>query len=136
MKRLNRFGVSMEDDLLRKFDLLIAHRGYTNRSEAIRDLVREKLIDESVHRSNTPAFGIISYVYDHHQRELEGTLSDFQHHHFRQIVSSTHIHIDHDTCLESVIMKGKADELQKIAHKILSYKGVKHGKLILTTSLT
>jgi CopG family transcriptional regulator, nickel-responsive regulator len=136
MKNLNRFGVSMEDDLLEKFDLLIARRGYTNRSEAIRDLVREKIVEESVHRPNTPAFGIISYVYDHHQRELEGMLTDFQHHHFKQIVSSTHVHIDHDTCLESVIMKGKAGELQEIAHKILSFKGVKHGKLILTSSLT
>ena len=136
MKNLNRFGVSMEDDLLEKFDLLIARRGYTNRSEAIRDLVREEIVKESVHQPNTPTFGIISYVYDHHQRELEGMLTDFQHHHFKQIVSSTHIHIDHDTCLESVIMKGKALELQQIAHKILSFKGVKHGKLILTSSLT
>ena len=136
MKKLNRFGVSMEDDLLEKFDLLITRRGYTNRSEAIRDLIREKLVDEAVHHSNTTTFGIISYVYDHHQRELEGILTDFQHHHFKQIVSSTHIHIDHDTCLESVIMKGKALELQQIANKILSFKGVKHGKLILTSSLT
>ena len=136
MKTLNRFGVSMEDDLLQKFDLLIARRGYTNRSEAIRDLVRQTLVEESVHRSKTPTFGIISYVYDHHQRELEGMLTDFQHHHVKQIVSSTHVHIDHDTCLESVIMKGKALELQRIADKILSLKGVKHGKLILTSSLS
>jgi len=135
MEKLNRFGVSMEDGLLEKFDLLIARRGYTNRSEAIRDLVREKLVDEAVHHSNAPTFGIISYVYDHHQRELEGMLKDFQHNHFRQIVSTTHIHIDHDACLESVVMKGKALELQQIAHKILSFKGVKHGKLILTSAL-
>jgi len=136
MKNLIRFGVSMEDTLLERFDLLITRRGYTNRSEAIRDFVREKLVDESVHQPNAPTFGIISYVYDHHQRELEGALTDFQHHHFKQIVSSTHIHIDHDTCLESVIMKGKALDLQQIAHKILSFKGVKHGKLILTSSLS
>ncbi|HTR81162.1 MAG TPA: nickel-responsive transcriptional regulator NikR [Bacteroidota bacterium] len=136
MKDLTRFGVSMENDLLEKFDLLIARRGYTNRSEAIRDLVREKLVDESVQKATTTTFGIISYVYDHHQRELDATLTEFQHHNLKRIVSSTHVHIDHDTCLESVIMKGKASELKKIADKILSFKGVKHGKLILTSAFT
>jgi len=136
MKKLLRFGVSMENDLLEKFDHLISKRGYTNRSEAIRDIVRSQLVDETVKKGNVVTFGVISYVYDHHKHELEETLTDFQHRHYKKIISSTHVHIDHDNCLETVIMKGKSVDLQRIADMLLSLKGVKHGKLTLTSSLT
>jgi len=122
----------MEDELLEMFDKIIDRRGYTNRSEAIRDFVREKIVEEGIHDANSLAFGVLSFVYDHHVRELEGKLTDFQHEHFKSIVSTSHIHIDHDNCLEVIILKDKAGKISEIADKMLSYKGVKHGKLSLT----
>jgi CopG family nickel-responsive transcriptional regulator len=127
-----RFGVSMENELLKKFDKLISQKGYTNRSEAIRDLIREKLIQQAIEKDKI-CFGIFSFVYDHHKRELEEKLTDFQHENFNLIISTTHIHIDADHCLEVIIMKGKAGELKKIADKLLSLKGVEHGNLALTS---
>ncbi len=122
----------MESELLDKFDKMIDRGGYTSRSEAIRDFVREKIVEDGVHDANTAAFGVLSFVYDHHVRELEGKLTDFQHEHFKSIVSTSHVHIDHDNCLEVIILKDKAGEIREISDKILSYKGVKHGKLSLT----
>jgi CopG family nickel-responsive transcriptional regulator len=122
----------MEGELLGKLDGMLSRRGYTNRSEAIRDFVREKIVEEGVHDANTAAFGVMSFVYDHHVRELEGKLTDFQHEHYKSIVSTSHVHIDHDNCLEVIILKDKAGKISEIGSKILSYKGVKHGKLSLT----
>ena len=130
--RLIRFGVSMEGDLLDTFDKLINKKGYTNRSEAIRDFVREKIVEAGIHDANSPAFGVLSFVYDHHVRDLESKLTDFQHEHFKSIVSTSHVHIDHDNCLEVIILKDKAGKLGEVSDKILSYKGVKHGNLSLT----
>ncbi len=127
-----RFGVSMEDELLQKFDKLISQKGYTNRSEAIRDLIREKLIQQAIEKDKI-CYGVFSFVYDHNKRELEEKLTDFQHDNFHLIISTTHIHIDRDHCLEVIIMKGKAGELKKITDKLLSFKGVEHGNLTLTT---
>jgi CopG family nickel-responsive transcriptional regulator len=131
-KELVRFGVSMDEKLLKKFDSLLEKKGYNNRSEAIRDFVREKIVEESIHERHILAFGVLSFVYDHHVRELESKLTDFQHEHFKNIVSTSHVHIDHDNCLEVIIFKGKAEVINEISNKILSYKGVKHGKLSLT----
>ena len=122
----------MEGELLATFDKMIDRRGYTNRSEAIRDFVREKIVEEGIHDANSLAFGVLSFVYDHHVRDLEGKLTDFQHEHFKSVVSTSHVHIDHDNCLEVIIVKDKAGLIKEIADKILSYKGVKHGKLSLT----
>ena len=122
----------MEGELLDKFDRMIVGRGYTNRSEAIRDFVRQNIVLEGVSDANADAFGVLSLVYDHHVRELGGKLTDFQHEHFKSIVSTSHVHIDHDNCLEVIILKDKAGKISEIADKILSYKGVKHGKLSLT----
>ncbi|MEN3038265.1 MAG: nickel-responsive transcriptional regulator NikR [Candidatus Kryptonium sp.] len=130
-KHVVRFGVSMEKDLLEKFDKLIHQKGYTNRSEAIRDLIREKLVEQAIEK-NKVCFGIFSFVYDHRKRELEEKLTDFQHEHFNMIISTTHIHIDRNHCLEILIMKGKSEDLKKITDKVLSYKGVENGKLVLT----
>ncbi|MGO9481319.1 MAG: nickel-responsive transcriptional regulator NikR [Candidatus Kryptoniota bacterium] len=129
---LIRFGVSMEGDLLNKFDKMIDRKGYTNRSEAIRDFVREKIIDDGIHDPASSAFGSLSFVYDHHVRDLEARLTDFQHGHFKSIISTSHVHIDHDNCFEVIILKDKAGTISEISEKILSYKGVKHGKLSLT----
>jgi CopG family nickel-responsive transcriptional regulator len=126
-----RFGVSMENELLEKFDRLIQQKGYTNRSEAIRDMIREKFVEEAIEKDKV-CFGIFSFVYNHNKRELEEKLTDIQHEHFDKIISTTHIHIDRDYCLEVVVMKGRASELKKIADLALSIKGVEHGKIVLT----
>ncbi len=131
-KHIVRFGVSMEDELLEKFDKLIHQKGYTNRSEAIRDLIREKLIEQAIEKDKV-CFGVFSFVYDHNVRELEEKLTDFQHENFNLITSTMHIHIDKDHCLEVIIMKGKASELKKLTDKVLSFRGVKNGNLVLTS---
>lgn len=135
MQNLIRFGVSMENDLLKKFDLLIEKKGYSNRSEAIRDLVREKFVEENVTDDNQIVFGILTTVYDHHQRELDEKLTEFQHDNYKSIISTTHLHLNHHDCLEVIILKDKAGKVKKIADKLISFKGVKHGKLVLTSEL-
>jgi len=135
MDNLIRFGISMEGELLRQFDELILKKGYTNRSESIRDLVREKLVDESIESAKGSVIGALVFLYDHHKRELEKSLSNLQHEYYKNIISTSHVHVDHDNCLEIVLLKGNAPTLKAIAEKLLSLKGVKHGKLTLTTSL-
>jgi CopG family transcriptional regulator, nickel-responsive regulator len=133
MEELKRFGVSMEEGLLSKFDKLISKKGYSNRSEAIRDIVREKLVEQNISNDNEQAFGVLTVVYDHHQRELDEKITSFQHEYFKSIISTTHIHIDHDHCLEVIILKDKAGKIKAITDKLLSFKGVMHGKLELTS---
>ena len=123
----------MEGTLLGAFDELIAAKGYTNRSEAIRDLIRDQLITETVQDMDATVVGILFYVYDHHIRELESNLTAFQHHFYHSIISSTHIHLDHDHCLELTIIKDTAGKIKEIAEHILSMKGVRYGKLMLTS---
>lgn len=135
MNKLIRFGISMEDSLLKQFDKLINKKGYTNRSEAVRDLVREKLVGESAQETKGEVFGALVFIYDHHKRELEKTLSNLQHEHFKNIIATTHVHIDHDHCLEVILLRGNAVLVKNIAEQIISLKGVKHGKLTLTTSI-
>ena len=130
---LVRFGVSMEGTLLDAFDELIAVKGYSNRSEAIRDLIRDQLITETVQDADAIVVGILFYVYDHHIRELESNLTGFQHNFYHSIISSTHIHLDHDHCLELTIIKDRAGKIQEMAEHILSMKGVRYGKLMLTS---
>ncbi|MDI6765471.1 MAG: nickel-responsive transcriptional regulator NikR [Bacteroidota bacterium] len=136
MQKLIRFGVSMEKSLLAKFDKLIGKKGYTNRSEAIRDIVRDKLVEENIQESTGEVFGALVYIYDHHKRELEKSLANLQHDYYRNIISTSHVHLDHDHCFEVILLRGEAGTLKKISEKLLSFKGVKHGKLTLTTSLT
>lgn len=135
MEKLIRFGVSMEHSLLGQFDKLINKKGYTNRSEAIRDIVRDKLVEENIQTAIGEVYGALVYIYDHHKRELEKSLANLQHKHFHNIISTSHVHLDHDHCFEVILLKGKAGILKQIAEKLLSFKGVKHGKLTLTTSL-
>jgi CopG family nickel-responsive transcriptional regulator len=125
----------MEESLLYEFDHLINRKGYTNRSEAVRDIVRDKLVEESLQNPSEFVYGALVFMYDHHKRELEKSLSNLQHDYFENIISTSHVHVDHDHCMEVVLLKGKANKLKTIADKILSFKGVKHGKLTLTTSM-
>jgi CopG family nickel-responsive transcriptional regulator len=134
MSKITRFGVSLESTLLEKFDQLNTQKGYKNRSEAIRDLIREKLVSEEWSASEHETVGVFSLVYDHHQRELNQTLNHIQHQHVEVIVSSTHVHIDHHNCLEVIILKGKTSIIKKITDQLASTRGVKHGKLIMTST--
>lgn len=134
MAKVTRFGVSLDSTLLEKFDLLNEKSGYLNRSEAIRDLIREKLVSEEWQSSESETVGVFSLVYDHHQRELNNKLTHIQHNYLDLIVSSTHIHIDHHNCLEVIILRGKTDQIQKVSNELSSTRGVKHGKLIMTST--
>ena len=133
MPQLSRTGVSLEDDLLQEFDQLISKRGYANRSEAIRDLIREALLGERV-KSNKPVVGTLTIVYDHHVPNLAQKLTEVQHHAGAMILAATHIHLDHHYCLEVVIMKGRGRDLQAVADGMLALRGVELGKLVLTNS--
>jgi CopG family nickel-responsive transcriptional regulator len=134
MSELSRIGVAIDADLLAKFDDLIAKRGYTNRSEAFRDLIREELVQKTWESPESEVVGTVTLVYDHHVRMLSEKLTDMQHDHHQQILSTLHVHLDHDNCLEVLVVKGRAASVQAIAEKLISTKGVKHGRLILTTS--
>jgi len=134
MSKLVRFGVSLDEALLKQFDPFIERLGYKSRSEAIRDLIRERLVAEEWKADKAPAMGVLSLVYSHEVRELSKKLTDIQHHHLGIILSTTHIHMDEHNCLEVVILKGPAREIQEVAGQLLSAKGVKHGKLITTTT--
>ena len=128
MSNIIRFGVSLEEDLLDNFDRLIKKRKYTNRSEAIRDLIRQELLKKDLEEDREVA-GAITYIYDHHQRDLLNKIIDVQHDHHDIIQSSQHIHLDHHNCLEIVAVKGNSSKVSKLADNIKSLKGVKHGSL-------
>ena len=132
MTELSRTGISLEQDLLTGFDKLIARRGYKNRSEALRDLIREALLSESID-SNKPVVGTLTLVYDHHVPNLSQKLTEMQHQGGTMVMAATHVHLDHHNCLEVIIMRGRSSEVSHLADRILSLRGVKHGKLVLTT---
>ncbi len=134
MGDLSRIGVAIDSDLLDKFDKLIGDRGYTNRSEAFRDMIRDELIQKTWESPDSEVVGTVTLVYDHHVRMLNEKLTDMQHDHHQQILSTLHVHLDHDNCLEVIVVKGRAKSVQGIAEKLISTKGVKHGHLTLTTS--
>jgi CopG family nickel-responsive transcriptional regulator len=132
---LVRFGVAMDEDLLGKFDALVARRGgAANRSEAVRDLVRDALVDAEWEGSDEEIVGTITMVFDHHASDLSDKLDTLQHAHFDQIVSSMHVHLDAHNCLEVIVVRGTSGEVQDIADGLLGTKGVKHGKLVTTTT--
>lgn len=134
MSKLVRFGISIEDELLSLFDTYNSRKKYKNRSESIRDLIREKLADEKIIDPNSFVFGVISFVYDHHKREIQKNLNTVQHDSYKSIQFSTHIHLDHDNCLEIIIVKDKASKIKVLAESIFGFKGVKQGKLTLMAS--
>ncbi len=133
MNKLFRFGISLEKDLLDKFDRLIREKNYTNRSEAFRDLIREDLV-KAEWKKNKEIVGAITLIYDHHKRELVNKLMDIQHDFGGIIISSQHIHLDHNNCLEIIAVKGSSKEAQKLSDNLKSVKGVKHGTLSLSTT--
>lgn len=133
MADLVRFGVSLEKELLDKFDKYVRKKNYPNRSEAFRNLIRQELITREWQGGNEIA-GAITLVYNHHKRELVNKLIDIQHDFQKIIISNQHIHLDHDNCLEIVALKGKPKEAQKLANILRSVKGVKHGTLSMSST--
>lgn len=128
---LKRFGVSMEGHLLRKFDYLVTQKGYTNRSEAVRDLVRDALIQQSWEMEDQTVAGSILLFYNHHQRNLLEELTNIQHDMHDNILATTHFHLDKSSCLELIIVKGKARDIKVLSNKMTSLKGVEYGKFIV-----
>lgn len=133
MAELSRTGISLEQDLLEGFDKFLARRGYKNRSEALRDMIREALLSEAVD-SNKPVVGTLTLVYDHHIPNLAQKLTEVQHHAGAIVLAATHVHLDHHYCLEVIIMKGKSRVIQEISDRMIAMRGVELGKLVLTNS--
>jgi len=134
MALITRFGVSIEESLLNNFDRLISRKGYQNRSEALRDLIRESLVQEEWEEGKKETVGTIAIVYSHHTRELSRTLTEMQHRYYQSILSTLHIHLDEHNCLEVLVVKGRGEDIKKISERLIGTKGVKHGKLSLTTT--
>src|SRR6185295_6375241 len=133
MKKLVRFGVSLDHRLLEEFDDLIARKEYATRSEAIRDLLRDSLVGQQWNETQETV-GTITMVYDHHVRSLTDKLVETQHRFTHTILSGMHVHLDHDHCLEVLVVRGKGREVKKLADLLIGTKGVKHGKFTMTTT--
>jgi len=134
MADLTRFGISIDARLLDRFDQMIGDKGYVNRSEAIRDLIRSALVDEEWARDDQEIVGTVTLVYDHHTRDLSDKLTEHQHSHHNEIVSALHVHLDAHHCLEVVVVRGKARQVKRLADELIGTKGVKHGKLVTSTT--
>jgi len=133
MSSIARFGVSLDKGLLEKFDKLIESKSYTNRSEAFRDLIRQELVKKEWQDAHE-VVGAITLIYDHHKRELVNTLLDIQHEFGSCIISSQHIHIDHNNCLEILAVKGSPEKVQRLSESLKAVKGVKHSTLSMSTT--
>jgi len=135
MGELTRFGVAMDERLLEQFDRLVARRGTaTNRSEAIRDLVRDALVDAQWEEAEGEVVATVTMVFDHHANDLAERLDSIQHAHFDKVVSTLHVHLDAHNCLEVLVVRGESADVRTIAESLLGTKGVKHGKVVTTTS--
>ena len=134
MSGLSRIGVAIDSDLLDKFDSLIGQRGYTNRSEAFRDLIRDELVEKTWESPESQVVGTVTLVYDHHVRLLNEKLTGIQHDFHHSILSTLHVHLDHDNCLEVLVVRGRSADVRKVADTLISTKGVKHGRLTITTT--
>lgn len=134
MSQLVRIGVAIDRSLLESFDTLIDRHKYTNRSEAFRDLIRDRLIKETTTRPDQQVVGTLTLVYDHHHRQLNDRLVELQHDFHHAIVSTLHVHLDHDNCLEVLVLQGRADVVRRVADALISLRGVLHGQLSITAA--
>jgi CopG family nickel-responsive transcriptional regulator len=132
MMSLVRFGISLPEELSIQFNALIKSKNYQNRSEAIRDLIRNVLIQDAI-TGNEQMVGVLALIYDHHKRELQDKLTELQHDHVEAIISAMHVHLDHVNCLEVIIIRGIASRIRQLADRMIATKGIKHGNLYLTT---
>lgn len=133
MHHLSRFGVSLEEDLLSAFDHSIDGLGYQNRSEAIRDLIRDHLIQKRVGQGDSEVIGVVTLVYDHRVHRLSDVLAEMQHKAELTVNASLHIHLDEHNCLEVIVIRGRGDKVHEIAGKLIATKGVQNGKLVTTS---
>jgi CopG family nickel-responsive transcriptional regulator len=133
MGNLSRIGVSINSELLRRFDSFIADKGYENRSEAFRDLIRERLVGSAIVPGSALVVGTVTLIYDHHTRLLPEKLTDLQHESHAIVISTLHAHLDHENCLEVVVLRGKSRDVQKLADHLISTKGVQHGQLVMSS---
>lgn len=133
MSDLVRYGISMERSLSDRFDQLVKSKGYANRSEAIRDLIRDRLVEEEWKAGNALTVGVVTLLYDHRQRELSRKLTHSQHDHHDTTISSLHVHLDSANCLEVIVARARANTIKKFADRLIGTKGVKHGKLVMTS---
>lgn len=132
---LVRFSVAMPEDLLMSFDAFVARRGLAkNRSEVVRDLVRDALVNDAIELPGTEVMGTLTIVFNHHATDLQETLHDIQHANLASIISTTHVHLDEENCLEVIILRGETFLVHDIADRILGTKGVKNGGLVVTTT--
>ena len=127
-------SISLSSELLKKLDEFMQKKGYSSRSEAIRDLIRKTLIIKKQVDPESKSFGTFTMIYDHHIGMLTNKLMRIQHDHTSEILTTTHIHIDHNNCLEILVLKGKTKNIQQLADNIKSLKGIKHGELVITTT--
>jgi len=133
MSDLVRFSVSVERPLFERLESLVCQSGYENRSEYVRDLIREKLVEKEW-KAGEEAIGTITLVYNHHLRQLSDRLAKVQHHHHEHILAVTHVHLDHDYCVEAILIRGKAEEIRHIADELRREKGVFHAGLTMSTT--
>jgi CopG family nickel-responsive transcriptional regulator len=133
MGELTRTGIAIDSALLARFDRFITKQGYTNRSEAFRDLIRDRLVTDVVQHPETLVVGTVTLIYNHHSRLLPAKLTDAQHMHHELIISTTHVHLDHNTCLEVIVVRGASAKIQKLADMLIGTKGVQHGRLVMSS---
>jgi len=129
-----RFSVSLKKELLVKLDKMVREKGYDNRSLAIADMISDDLVEHEQELGDVDAAGTVTLVFDHHKRHVQETLTELQHDHLHSIVSALHVHLDHHNCLEVLVVRGKASEIKAFADRLIGAKGVKHGKLSITTT--
>jgi CopG family nickel-responsive transcriptional regulator len=133
---IQRFSVSLPAELLDALDERVVRKGYASRSELVRDLIRERLVEEKWAEDSEEVFGVLTISYDHHQRELSDRLVDIQHNRYANVLCATHVHIDHDNCLETIVIKGRPSEIERISLQIGGLKGVRFAKLTRASRLT
>ena len=129
---LSRIGIALDSDLLKRFDRSIGRQGYTNRSEAFRDLIRDRLVTERTAAPDATVVGTVTLIYDHHAHSITEKLTEVQHAHHELVVSTSHAHLDHDSCLEVLIVHGKSAKVEQFADLLIGLKGVQHGRLVMT----
>ena len=129
-----RFSVSLKKGLLKKLDRMVREKGYDNRSLAIADMISDDLVEHEQELGDIEAAGTITLVFDHHKPHVQETLTHLQHDHLHTIISALHVHLDHHNCLEVLVVRGKASAIKTFADRLIGAKGVKHGKLSITTT--
>ena len=129
---LSRIGIALDSGLLERFDRSIKRRGYTNRSEAFRDLIRDRLVQQRTAAPDATVVGTVTLIFDHHAHGITEKLTEVQHEHHDLVVSTSHAHLGHDACLEVLIVHGKSAEVEQFADRLIGLKGVQHGRLVMT----